>query len=205
MAEYLEVHSPAGTSLFPLVGARVTIGSSGTNDLAIAGDTTMSRLHAVLEAYSSGWSIRDVGSRNGTFVNGQRIAGEVRLSHGDEARIGTTRMTYRSDANTSSGSQTLADTASPRPTLTARERDVLVALCQPLLAGGVFTEPASIRQIAADLVVSQAAVKQHLLRLYGKFGLPDEGERRRVLLANEVVNRGVVTLAELRAARDESG
>jgi DNA-binding NarL/FixJ family response regulator len=91
-----------------------------------------------------------------------------------------------------------------RPTVTStvgptrRERDVLVALCRPVLSADLFTEPASIRQIAEELVVTEAAVKQHLLRLYDKFGVFDSGERRRVRLANEAVRRGAVTLADLR-------
>jgi ATP/maltotriose-dependent transcriptional regulator MalT len=79
------------------------------------------------------------------------------------------------------------------PPLTRRERDVLEALCRPVLSGSPFTEPASIREIAAELVVSDAAVKQHLLRLYDKFGIPDDGRRRRVELANAVVRSGVLT------------
>ena len=46
------------------------------------------------------------------------------------------------------------------PELTRRERDVLVALCRPALGEGVFTEPATVREIAAELVVTDAAVKQ---------------------------------------------
>ena len=82
------------------------------------------------------------------------------------------------------------------PVLTRRERDVLVALCQPLLAGDPFTEPASIREIAAELVVSDAAVKQHLANLFVKFGIVD-GERRRVRLANAALSTGAVSLGDL--------
>ena len=46
---------------------------------------------------------------------------------------------------------------------------MLVVLCRPLLARDLFTEPASIRAIAAELVVSEAAVKQHLVNMYDKF------------------------------------
>ena len=51
--------------------------------------------------------------------------------------------------------------------------------------------PATAREIAADLVVTEAAVKQHLLRLYQKFRIP-EGQNRRVRLANEVIALGLV-------------
>ena len=82
------------------------------------------------------------------------------------------------------------------PSITTRERDVLVVLCRPLLDRDLFTEPASIREIASALVVSEAAVKQHLARLYDKFGV-DATDHRRARLANEALRRGAVTLADL--------
>jgi hypothetical protein len=48
---------------------------------------------------------------------------------------------------------------------------VLISLCRPALSDDAFVTPATPREIAGDLVVSEAAVKQHLLRLYQKFGL----------------------------------
>jgi hypothetical protein len=86
------------------------------------------------------------------------------------------------------------------PELTPREHDVLVALCRPALEGDLFTEPASVREIAAALVVTEAAVKQHLSNLYYKFGIGETGERRRVTLAREAFRRGAITADELGAA-----
>jgi tetratricopeptide (TPR) repeat protein len=87
------------------------------------------------------------------------------------------------------------------PELTRRERDVLVALCLPVLDEDVFPQPASVREIAETLVVTEAAVKQHLLHLYDKFGVTETGERRRVRLAKEAIRRGAVALPEFEAAR----
>jgi pSer/pThr/pTyr-binding forkhead associated (FHA) protein len=156
----------------------------------------------VLERYEAGWCVRDLDSRNGTFVNGQRIWGERPLRPGDELRVGATRLVYRGEGPTGGGKSTQA--SEPPPELTRREREVLVVLCRTVLAGEAFTEPASIREIAAALVVSEAAVKQHLAHLYDKFGIHGGGERRRVQLANEALRRGAVTMAGLRqaAARD---
>src|SRR5436305_371423 len=75
--------------------------------------------------------------------------------------------------------------------LTCRERAVLTALCRPSLQSDAFVNPASAREIAEELVVTEAAVKQHLLRLYAKFGMPEGGDRR-VRLANEVVRAGFI-------------
>jgi hypothetical protein len=68
---------------------------------------------------------------------------------------------------------------------------VLQALCRPALRHEAFVAPATAKDIADELVVTEAAVKQHLLRLYQKFRIP-EGGNRRGRLANEVIALGVV-------------
>ena len=194
MASYLEVWKPEGPELVALDKDKVTIGSHDSNDVVLGSDKTVSRLHAVLEAFPAGWSLRDMGSRNGTFVNGQKLAGERVLGPGDEVRIGRTRLVVRGGGH---GDHTATEAAQPPPSLTRRERDVLVALCRPVLSGDVFTEPASIRAMAGELVVSEAAVKQHLLNLYDKFAIYDV-DNRRLELANQAVRRGAVSIADLR-------
>jgi DNA-binding NarL/FixJ family response regulator len=201
MTGYLEAWKP-GPELIALGGERVTIGKDDSSDVVIGSDATVSRLHAALERYASGWCLRDLGSRNGTFVNGERVFGERVLHAGDEIRVGGTRLVYRTEGNLPS--VTATQTAQPPPALTGRERDVLFALCAPLLQGNLFTEPASVRDIATKLVVTEAAVRQHLLRLYDKFGVPEGTERRRVLLANEAITRGAVTVADMRSPSAES-
>jgi DNA-binding NarL/FixJ family response regulator len=84
-----------------------------------------------------------------------------------------------------------------RPPNTARERDVLVALCAPLANGDIFTEPATVREMAAELTVSENAIKLHLANLATKFNI-DGAERRRSRLANAALDAGVVSLADLR-------
>jgi pSer/pThr/pTyr-binding forkhead associated (FHA) protein len=195
MAAYLEMWGASGASMIPLDGDRITLGSADSNDLAVPADRRLSRLHAIFERYPAGWCVRDLGSRNGTFVNGQRIWQEQVLADGDEIRAGGSRFVLRS-GRVPAGQVTEA--GAPPPELTSRERDVLVQLCRPLLAGAMFTEPASSREIAAALVVTEAAVKQHLLRLYEKFGIVDDGDRRRVRLANEAMARNAITRADLR-------
>jgi DNA-binding CsgD family transcriptional regulator len=194
MAAYLEVWTPAGRELVALEAGRLTLGADPANDLPLPADPTLSRLHAVLERYEAGWCVRDLDSRNGTFVNGQRVWRERPLRPGDELRVGAARLVYRSDQPGGAGTQA----SEPPPELTRREREVLVVLCRTVLAGEAFTEPASIREIADALVVSEAAVKQHLAHLYDKFGIHGGGERRRVRLANEALRRGAVTMAGLR-------
>jgi len=139
--------------------------------------------------------VSDLGSSNGTFVNGERVWSAHRLRHGDEVRVGRTRLLFRNTAD-AGGSRTEAEEGPPA--LTARERDVLLALCRPLLDRDLFTEPSSVKEIATELVVSEAAVKQHLANLYSKFGLHDVAQHRRSRLANEALRRAAVTLSDLR-------
>ena len=179
----------------PLEGDRFTIGQSATNDLALPFDRTVSRVHAVLERIASRWCVRDIASRNGTFVNGDRIWGERQLRSGDEIRVGGVRIVARVEGRPD-GQDDHTIGAEMGPRLTPREREILVELCRPMVSGDVFREPASIRQIAGALVVTEAAVKQHLSRLYDKFEV-FEREGRRARLANEAFRRGAVSTAEI--------
>src|SRR5438105_2041858 len=125
---------------------RVTIGRAETSDLAVPSDPELSRLHAILEPVGGGdWCVRDLASSNGTYVNGERVWSDRPLRHGDEIRIGRTRIIFRSGDATPDA--TVTRTAEPAPDVTRRERDVLVALCRPVLSADLFTEPASIRLI----------------------------------------------------------
>ncbi len=67
----------------------------------------------------------------------------------------------------------------------------------------MFLSPASIAEIAAALAVTDAAVKQHLLRLYVKFGVP-EGPERRTHLANAAIATGPGFLSTGPAASDRT-
>jgi hypothetical protein len=206
MAAYLELWRPSGIEPVMLDGDRVTVGAEDSNRVCLADDGTVSRLHAVVENYGSGWAVRDLGSRNGTYINGRRVLGEQALHPGDELRIGQTRLVFRDqNAPMRAGKGTLVLDVDPSPDLTRRERDVLHALCRPLASSAPFSQPASIRAIAKELVVSDAAVKQHLLRLYDKFGLTDRSENRRIRLANDAIERGVITLGELSRIGEAAG
>jgi pSer/pThr/pTyr-binding forkhead associated (FHA) protein len=190
---HLEVWTTAGRELLPLVADRCTIGRTPSSDLVVD-DRSVSAVHALIENLGGTWFVEDLGSRNGTFVGGQRISGRRSIRPGEEFRLGAARLVLRGVVFAGRPQTEIIDEP---PRLTQRERDVLVALCQPLLSGDPFTEPASIREIATTLVVSDAAVKQHLAHLFIKFGI-DDGERRRVRLANAALTSGAVTLGDLR-------
>lgn len=166
---------------------RVTVGRVDA-DVAL-NDGSVSRLHAVLERLSAGWVVHDLGSRNGTTINGARVTGAQVVRDGDVVCFGAVTVTFRC-AQPSDVARTAPAPAAPR--VTARERDLLVALCRPVLANGMLSDPASLRELAAELVVTESAVKKLLVRAYDKFELVD-GQRRRGYLAAEALRRGVVT------------
>jgi diguanylate cyclase (GGDEF)-like protein len=71
----------------------VRIGRMSDNDVVLDEDA-VSRRHARLEKRDDGWSVMDVGSRNGTLVNNREIGGVAKLAHGDRLQIGSTIFKY---------------------------------------------------------------------------------------------------------------
>jgi predicted component of type VI protein secretion system len=198
VAAYLDVSEWGDSHVVMLQGFRMAVGRISDNDLVLASDPEVSGFHALFESVAGGWCLRDLSSRNGTFVNGERLGGDRPLRNGDEIRIGQTYVVFHSGVAGDDLSLTQAPEKAPQ--ITSRERDVLVALLSGGTRGDLFNEPASTKQIAAALSVSEAAVKQHLLHLYDKFGIYGEGERRRFRLANEAFRRGAISLADVRRA-----
>jgi hypothetical protein len=182
--------------IITLDGDKLTIGKNAGNGLVIAEDSSVSRLHAVVEPMGERWTIRDLESTNGTFVNGERIVAERLLRDDDEIILGRTRLHFCDRATTDDVSTARTG---PRPRVTPTEHKVLKELCRPLRGASAFKEPATVRQIADRLCVGEAAIKQHLLHLYDKFGIyEDEGPPRRHRLANAAIDTGTITLKDLK-------
>jgi hypothetical protein len=166
-----------------------TVGRGQGVDIALD-EPSVSRLHAELVRRGDHVYVSDLGlSANGTRVNGRPVGRRV-LAEGDVLSFGACRTRILGLSHHISD-----DTVEMRrisaPELTRREHEVLTALCRPALQQDAFVAPATAKDIADELVVTEAAVKQHLLRLYVKFRIP-EGVNRRARLANEVISAGVV-------------
>ena len=80
---------------FPLTAARVVVGRSSSADLVIE-DGYLSRQHCEILRRDDGFVIRDLGSRNGTLVNGTRIDRPTPLRHGDRIQISSSAITVES-------------------------------------------------------------------------------------------------------------
>ena len=96
---------PPGSALLlvqrgPSAGARflldtdtVTVGRHPDSDIFLD-DITVSRRHATFTRVDAGHVVADLGSLNGTYVNRDRIEGDISLSGGDEVQIGKYRLIY---------------------------------------------------------------------------------------------------------------
>jgi hypothetical protein len=79
---------------FELNSAQLTIGRGNQNDIPIATDEYASARHARFEPRQDGVWVQDLGSTNGTFLNGARLDRPRRLAQGDIVRVGETDLRY---------------------------------------------------------------------------------------------------------------
>ena len=181
-----------GEQSFPLAETadRLTIGRGGGVDLALDFDETVSTLHAELDRLGRHWVVCDDGlSRNGTFLNGERIHGRCRLRNGDELKLGDTKLTFRQPGLGPRGTvaaptaASVSDHAAP-PKLSERQHEVVVALARPYAGDSAYATPATNKQIAEETHLSVDAVKRHLRILFERFGiaaLPQNEKRVRLV------------------------
>lgn len=103
---------PVPSLRFPLKSEQMTIGRSAGNDLVLA-DPEVSRRHVRVVQRPDGFAVEDIGSTNGTFVNGQRIGHLTLLQDGDTIDLGdTVRLRFVS----------LAPAPPPEPSVAVTER-----------------------------------------------------------------------------------
>jgi pSer/pThr/pTyr-binding forkhead associated (FHA) protein len=74
----------------PVDSLPVAIGRGGQNEVPLDGDEFASAQHARFESRRDGLWVEDIGSTNGTFVNGARVTTPRRLAKGDVVRVGQT-------------------------------------------------------------------------------------------------------------------
>jgi len=97
MARLLIIESAEGEQRIPLSSPVYVVGRGLDCEIRLA-DTSLSRRHARLLVQESGCSIEDLGSSNGTFVNGERVSGELALAAGDIVHFGEVRAVFTEEA-----------------------------------------------------------------------------------------------------------
>jgi pSer/pThr/pTyr-binding forkhead associated (FHA) protein len=179
----------------------VTVGRDPGLEVSLPWDTEVSRVHAQVLRLGSQWVVVDDGlSRNGTWVNGERVNGRRRLVDGDSLRFGNTLVTF-SSAGAEPGGRSRTMTASDLAqavAISASQRRVLVALCRPYKGAARYAVPPTNQQIADELFLGVDAVKTHLRALFAKFDLDGLGQnQKRARLVEIVLRLGIVTEHEL--------
>lgn len=83
---------PNAGSTFLLTQDATSVGRSPESEVFLD-DVTVSRSHAAFERRASEWFVRDVGSLNGTYVNGEQVD-QTKLASGDEVQIGRFKLVF---------------------------------------------------------------------------------------------------------------
>ena len=182
----------------PPEGAALAIGRNPAADVCLGWDDEVSGLHAQLEQVAGEYALVDDGlSRNGSFVNGERVQGRRRLRDGDMLRFGRTVVLFRIPGTAGRDVTRVAEKVLTSAELSAQQRKVLVALCRPFRDGSLFATPATNRQIADELFLSVDAVKLHLRALFEKFDVGDLPQnQKRLALVQRALQSGLISERE---------
>lgn len=175
------------------------IGRSASTDVRLDFDPEVSGLHAQLDVVGSECTLVDDGlSRNGSYVNGERVSGRRRLRDGDTLRFGQTGVLFRSPAEAGASETVMSADALTAAGVSPAQKRVLVSLCRPFKDGAAFATPATNADIAAELHLSIDAVKTHLRALFDKFGVGDLPQnQKRVALVERALQSGLVSERDL--------
>ncbi len=113
MAHLIVNHASGNADKFPIARLRTTIGRSARADLCIP-DAFASRLHAEIRQEGDSFWLVDLGSANGTRLNGSAVTTTMPLLSGGEVQIGETRIQFESEARppVSIGSTLVSDSTS---------------------------------------------------------------------------------------------
>jgi pSer/pThr/pTyr-binding forkhead associated (FHA) protein len=176
---------------------RMTIGRSASSDVALPWDDEVSRVQASLERIGDEWTLVDDGrSRNGSFVDGERVHGRRRLRDGEAILIGRTVIVFRGPTGRESLRTATSSQPPAVPKVSEAQLRVLTALCRPY-AESTFAVPASNRQIAEELVVGIETVKTHMSALFEAFSLGALPQhQKRATLAQRGLETGLVSFSE---------
>jgi len=187
-----------------VITAVYVIGRSSRAEVHVDDARVSRRGHAEIYWEGRRWWLRDLGSRNGTYVGTSPITRAVPLVHGNVIRCGATRIGFLWPASICTGETSNRPptvVAPEAPLLTPTEVDLLRELCRPYTAGqdpraDRQTMPPPNKDLADVLFVSEATVRQRLKRLYPKFGLPGSESGKRIELVARAIETGAIDLVD---------
>jgi pSer/pThr/pTyr-binding forkhead associated (FHA) protein len=95
MRRELLIQRPDGqVDALPLSGSRLAVGRSSSVELSFPEDAGLSRQHFAFEFEGNEWTVRDLGSKNGTFVNNIPLKARLILKPGDRITAGHLTIVY---------------------------------------------------------------------------------------------------------------
>ena len=116
MSIRVRLQSPhAGPADYDFEGPEIVIGRA-TSAAVVIPDTRVSRQHARIVRRHGGWWVEDLGTRNGTLLNGEPMAGAARLEPGDRLDIGDSVVRFMGDEADAGRAATAVTDAHPRAT-----------------------------------------------------------------------------------------
>lgn len=111
---WLDAQGRARARALPSSGG-FTIGRDSDVEVALSADGLVSRRHAVVSAEPSGWRVTDLGSLNGTYLNGVRLEGSAPLVPGDVVRVGSSALVVQGLTTAPLETLTATRPAPPQP------------------------------------------------------------------------------------------
>lgn len=149
---------PSGDKLeYPLIQNETNIGKAAHNHIVLT-DPTVSNAHAILIAREGGYSIADLGSRNGTFVNSEKLGAHAHLlRHGDTIQLGQTVLTFRHPRETAAN---VTAVLSPEALDEIRKRAAIASGEGPTLESHALAKPSPAGVMAAESAEETDAKKK---------------------------------------------
>jgi pSer/pThr/pTyr-binding forkhead associated (FHA) protein len=179
--------------------AELWVGRSDSADVRLKWDEEVSTLHAQIEVVRDECTLVDDGlSRNGSYVNEERVHGRRHLRDGDSLRFGRTAVVYRRPGEDVPEATAIAGDVPAAATISPAQRKVLVELCRPYKDGSDFATPATNQEIGEALHLSVDAVKTHMRALFEKLEVGEIPQnQKRVAVAERALQSGIVNRREL--------
>ena len=170
------------------------LGRDETNAIRLT-DRNISRKHALLKRTADGWLVRDLESYNGTYVNGQRVAPELAVSHGDVLQAGDYRIEFVDESKLVVETGDAAVQSGPvhhRP-----DRLVVVVGPQPGQEFFLDREHLTVgRSEEAAISINHSSVSRHHADLFsvgnGRFEIVDKDSANGVRINGQEVRRGFI-------------
>src|ERR1700752_1435248 len=135
MVSELLIQCPDGQmKTIPLTGERLAVGRSSAAELCFPEDARLSRQHFAFETQGEEWTVQDLGSKNGTFVNNIPLKARLILKPGDRITAGHLVIVFSPDAPDPNSGVVVFEGDNSSPTTSTVVSTLEGALSNPTMA-----------------------------------------------------------------------